>query len=252
LEGYFPLQSTWRSTALPRAEAFHVAIIMDGNGRWGVRQGLSRSAGHHAGADAVRRTVEAAPDLGVTTLTLFAFACANWQRPAGEVEALMALFRSYLAEDAPRLIEGGARLSMIGRRDRLPADLAAAVGEVEAATASGDRLNLRIALDYSSRETIASAAARLGPAGSLDELDRLIAGDPDIGPVDLMIRTGGEQRLSDFMLWECAFAELWFTRRMWPEFDGADLSAAIADFRRRNRTFGAVAEGGLALRQVVG
>jgi undecaprenyl diphosphate synthase len=230
----------------------HVAIIMDGNGRWGERQGLSRSDGHHAGADAVRRTVEAAPDLGVATLTLFAFAAANWQRPTEEVEALMALFRSYLAEDAPRLIEGGARLSMIGRRDRLPADLATAVGEIEAATASGNRLNLRIALDYSSREAIALAAVRLGPAGSLDDLDRLIAGDPQIGPVDLLIRTGGEQRLSDFMLWECAFAELWFTRRMWPEFGGADLAQAIADFRRRTRTFGAVLDDEPALRRVAG
>jgi undecaprenyl diphosphate synthase len=220
----------------------HVAIIMDGNGRWGVRQGLSRSDGHHAGADAVRRTVEAAPDLGVTTLTLFAFASANWQRPSAEVEALMTLFRSYLAEDAPRLIEGGARLSMIGRRDRLPADLAAAVGEIEAATTSGNRLNLRIALDYSSRAAIAAAAAKLGPAGSIDDLERLIAGDMDVGPVDLLIRTGGEQRLSDFMLWECAFAELWFTRRMWPEFDGDDLAQAIADLRRRSRTFGAVVD----------
>ena len=225
---------------------------MDGNGRWGLRQGLSRSDGHHAGADAVRRTVEAAPDLGVTTLTLFAFAAANWQRPTGEVDALMMLFRSYLATDAPRLIDGGARLSMIGRRDRLPADLAAAVGEIEAATASGDRLNLRIALDYSSREAIALAASRLGPAGSLDELERLIVGDAEIGPVDLLIRTGGEQRLSDFMLWECAFAELWFTRRMWPDFDGADLAQAIGDFRQRNRTFGAVVEEAPALRQAVG
>jgi len=234
------LQSTWRPTAQTDRTPLHVAIIMDGNGRWGVRKGLSRSDGHHAGADAVRRTVEAAPDLGVTTLTLFAFACANWQRPASEVEALMALFRAYLAEDAPRLIEGGARLSMIGRRDRLPADLAAAVTEIEAATVSGDRLNLRIALDYSSRETITLAAAKLGPTASLDDLDRLIAGDAEAAPVDLLIRTGGEQRLSDFMLWECAFAELWFTRRMWPDFDGADLAQAIADFKRRNRTFGAV------------
>jgi undecaprenyl diphosphate synthase len=217
-----------------------VAIIMDGNGRWGVRRGLGRSDGHLAGADAVRRTVEAAPGLGVTTLTLFAFACANWQRPAGEVDALMALFRSYLAEDAPRLIEGGARLSMIGRRDRLPSDLTTAVGEIEAATASGSRLSLRIALDYSSREAIASAARRLGPASSLDDLDRLIAGDASVGPVDLMIRTGGERRLSDFMLWECAFAELWFTARMWPDFDGDDLAEAIVDFHRRTRTFGAL------------
>jgi undecaprenyl diphosphate synthase len=215
---------------------------MDGNGRWGLSQGLSRTAGHHAGANAVRRTVEVAPELGVSTLTLFAFAAANWQRPTDEVEALMALFRSYLANDALRLIEGGARLSMIGRRDRLPADLAQAVAQIEAATALNDRLNLRIALDYSSREAIALAAARLGPTASVDELDRLICGDPQIGPVDLLIRTGGEQRLSDFMLWECAFAELWFTRRMWPQFDGADLAEAIGDFHRRTRTFGAVLE----------
>jgi len=232
------VQSTWRTP-----NPLHVAIIMDGNGRWGVRRGLTRTDGHEAGADAVRRTVEAAPDLGVTTLTLFAFAAANWQRPAGEVEALMTLFRSYLETDAPRLIDGGARLSMIGRRDRLPADLAAAVSEIEAATMLNDRLNLRIALDYSSREAIARAAIHLGPAASLDDLDRLITGDPQIGPVDLLIRTGGEQRLSDFMLWECAFAELWFTRRMWPEFNGVDLAEAIADFRRRTRTFGAVVEG---------
>jgi undecaprenyl diphosphate synthase len=219
-----------------------VAIIMDGNGRWGVRRGLRRTDGHHAGADAVRRAVEAAPDHGVTTLTLFAFAAANWQRPVDEVQALMALFRDYLATDAPRLIEGGARLSMIGRRDRLPADLAAAVIEIEAATASNDRLNLRIALDYSSREAIALAAAALDPTGSIEDLDRLIAGDATVGPVDLLIRTGGEQRLSDFMLWECAFAELWFTRRMWPDFDGGDLAEAIGDFRRRSRTFGAVAD----------
>jgi undecaprenyl diphosphate synthase len=235
LEGYFPLQSD-RPQIGPR----HVAIIMDGNGRWGRRQGLTRTDGHHAGAEAVRRTVEAAPELGVTTLSLFAFAAANWARPTGEVSALMELFRSYIATDAPRLIEAGARVSMIGRRDRLPPDLTAAVAEIEAATASNDRLNLRIALDYSSREAIMFAATRLGPAATLAELDRLIAGDPEVGPVDLMIRTGGEQRLSDFMLWECAFAELWFTHRMWPDFEAADLAEAIAEFRRRTRTFGAV------------
>jgi undecaprenyl diphosphate synthase len=227
----------------------HVAIIMDGNGRWGLSQGLSRTAGHHAGAEAVRRTVEVAPELGVSTLTLFAFAAANWQRPTDEVEALMTLFRAYLANDALRLIEGGARLSMIGRRDRIPADLALAVAQIEAATALNDRLNLRIALDYSSREAITLAAAHLGPAASVDELDRLICGDPQIGPVDLLIRTGGEQRLSDFMLWECAFAELWFTRRMWPQFDGADLAEAIGDFHRRTRTFGAVLEDAPILRR---
>jgi len=225
-----------------RSEPLHVAIIMDGNGRWGLSQGLSRSDGHNAGADAVRRTVEAAPDLGVTTLSLFAFASANWARPTAEVAALMELFRSYLTTDAPRLIEGGARLSMIGRRDRLPPDLVRAVADLEAATVSNDRLNLRIALDYSSREAIMFAATRLGPAATLAELERLIVGEAGIGPVDLLIRTGGEQRLSDFMLWECAFAELWFTPRMWPEFEGADLAEAITDFRRRTRTFGAVVE----------
>jgi undecaprenyl diphosphate synthase len=241
------VQSDWR----PKSP-LHVAIIMDGNGRWGVRQGLTRTDGHHAGADAVRRTVEAAPELGVTTLSLFAFACANWKRPVAEVQALMALLRNYLATDGPRLVREGARLTMIGRRDRLPADLAAAVAEIEAETALNDRLNLRIALDYSSREAIALAAARLGAGGSLADLDRLIAGDPEIGPVDLLIRTGGEQRLSDFMLWECAFAELWFTRRMWPEFDGEDLAQAIADFRRRTRTFGALLEEAPRLRRAMG
>ena len=218
----------------------HVAIIMDGNGRWGVSRGLSRTDGHVAGADAVRRTGEAAPDFGVTTLTLFAFAQANWRRPEREVGALMALFRDYLARDAPRLIDGGARLTMLGRRDRLPSDLAEAVAKVEAATASNDRLNLRIALDYSSREAIAEAAGRLGSSGSADELERLI--DGGAGPVDLLIRTGGEQRLSDFMLWECAFAELWFTRRMWPDFGANDLAAAISDFRGRERRFGGLAD----------
>ena len=240
-----------QSNRRPKPEPLHVAIIMDGNGRWGVRRGLRRTDGHHAGADAVRRTVEAASDLGVTTLTLFAFGAANWQRPVDEVQALMTLFRDYLATDAPRLIEGGARLSMIGRRDRLPADLATAVAEIEGATTSNDRLNLRIALDYSSREAIALAAAALGHDGSIDDLDRLIAGDATVGPVDLLIRTGGEQRLSDFMLWECAFAELWFTRTMWPDFCGSDLALAIADFRRRTRTFGAVLDDA-PLRQAVG
>jgi undecaprenyl diphosphate synthase len=220
-------------------QPFHVAIIMDGNGRWGVRQGLSRSDGHVAGSEAVRRTVEAAPDFGVTTLTLFAFASANWRRPAAEVDALMRLFRDYLAADGPRLADEGVRLQMLGRRDRLPQDLADEVAVLEAATQGGRRLTLRIALDYSSRETIASAAIALGADASLEDLDRLLVA-PDIGPVDLLIRTGGEQRLSDFLLWECAHAELWFTQRMWPDFGRPDLARAISDFRRRERRFGAV------------
>jgi undecaprenyl diphosphate synthase len=219
----------------------HVAIIMDGNGRWGVDQGLTRSDGHLAGAEAVRRAVEAAPELGVATLTLFAFSSANWKRSDAEVAALMRLFREYLALDGPRLVEAGARLSMIGRRDRLPADLADAVATLERATAGGRRLTLRVALDYSSRAAIVRAAAAFRPDGSIEDLDRLIAGD--VGPVDLLIRTGGQQRLSDFLLWECAYAEFWFTERMWPDFGRDDFAAAIADFRSRERTFGAAPAG---------
>ena len=211
---------------------------MDGNGRWGLRQGLSRCDGHLAGVEAVRRTVEAAPELGVTTLTLYAFSSDNWRRPAEEVEALMTLFRRYLASDGPRLIESGARLSMLGRRDRLPADLAAAVAGLEAATAMGSELRLQIALDYSSRAAIVQAAAALGSNAEVEDLDQLITGGAE--PVDLLIRTGGEQRLSDFMLWEAAYAELWFTERPWPDFGADDLAAAIADFRNRHRTFGAI------------
>jgi len=218
-------------------KSFHVAIIMDGNGRWGTRQGLSRADGHRAGAEAVRRCVEAAPGLGVTTLTLFAFSVANWRRPDPEVAALMSLFRAYLAADARRLVENGVRLSMLGRRDRLPPDLAAEVETVEAASAGGGRLSLRIAIDYSSREAIVAAARALGGAATLGGLERLIG---EAGPVDLLIRTGGEKRLSDFLLWECAFAELWFTDRMWPEFDADDFGAAAADYRARVRTFGAL------------
>ena len=227
---------------LPEAGPLNVAIIMDGNGRWGLGQGLSRADGHLAGVEAVRRTVEAAPELGVTTLTLFAFSADNWRRPEAEVDGLMRLFRSYLATDGERLVESGARLLAIGRRDRLPPDLAEAASRLEAATAAGDRLVLRIALDYSSRAEIVRAAAALGADGSIEDFDRLIGGASRGGPVDLLIRTGGERRLSDFLLWESAYAELWFTDRMWPDFGPADLARAIADFRRRDRRFGAIVD----------
>jgi undecaprenyl diphosphate synthase len=236
LSGDFPLQRTFQGR-----DPFHVAIIMDGNGRWGLGQGLSRADGHRAGSQAVRRIVEAAPDLGVTALTLYAFSSDNWRRPESEVATLMDLFRSYLASDGERLVAEGARLSMIGRRDRLPADLADAVSAVEAASAQNERLTLRIAIDYSARESIAQAARALGPQATVEALDRLIAG-PYAGPVDLLIRTGGEQRLSDFLLWECAYAELWFTDRMWPQFDAGDLARAVADFRGRDRRFGGLDE----------
>ena len=203
-----------------RAGLLHVAMVMDGNGRWATRRGLPRTAGHRAGAQAVRPLVEAAPNLGVGALTLFAFSADNWKRPAHEVSALMRLFARHLRTETPRLLENGVRLEIVGRRDRLPTPLVAAMEAAEAATAAGATLHLRVAVDYSARQAI--AAGRLLP------------------DVDLLIRTGGEQRLSDFLLWECAYAELHFTERMWPEFGPTELAAAVAEFRARERRFGTV------------
>jgi undecaprenyl diphosphate synthase len=215
-----------------------VAIIMDGNGRWATRRGLARTAGHRAGAEAMRRIAQAAPAHGITTLTLFAFSSYNWQRQPAEVTGLMRLLADYLRAETQSLIDSGARLSLIGRRDRLPWLQRESLARIETATANGERLHIRIAVDYSAREAIEQAAARWGAAPG--EFGRLVTqaspGDGDeAADVDLLIRTGGDQRLSDFLLWECAFAELWFTERMWPDFDEEDLTRAIADFRRRER-----------------
>jgi undecaprenyl diphosphate synthase len=235
------------------ASGLHVAIIMDGNGRWAVTRGRPRTAGHIAGADAVRRTVEAAPRLGVRTLTLFAFSSDNWKRPDREVRALMGLFRRYLATEADRCAANGIRISVIGRRDRLPGVLLRAIEEAEARTALGRELWLRIAVDYSARDAILRAAERLGGAAapglygplgpSREAFSRLLADPPQEGPVpdvDLLVRTGGEKRLSDFLLWECAYAELVFTDRMWPDFGAVDLADAIHEFQMRERRFGRV------------
>jgi undecaprenyl diphosphate synthase len=203
---------------MKQSTSLHVAVIMDGNGRWATRRGLSRAAGHRAGADAVRRAVEAAPDLGIGALTLYAFSSDNWRRPPSEVTTLMRLFARHLHTETPRLTANGARLTVVGRRDRLPTPLVAAIEAAERATADGGRLHLRLAVDYSARAAIQAGA--ILPA------------------VDLLIRTGGEQRLSDFLLWECAYAELWFTDRMWPDFGAADLAAAVAAFQARERRFG--------------
>ena len=225
--------------------SIHVAVIMDGNGRWAVRRGLPRSAGHHAGVDAIRRVVEAAPQLGIGTLSLFAFSSDNWARPAEEVQILMALFGRFLRDEAGPLRANEVRLSVIGRRDRLPPEVMSAIADAEALTARGTRLHLRVAIDYSSRDAILEAA-RLGRrddatrerfAIRLGEIHGAPAPD-----VDLLIRTGGEQRLSDFLLWESAYAELFFTARMWPDFHGDDLAAAVAEFRGRDRRFGALPE----------
>jgi undecaprenyl diphosphate synthase len=215
----------------------HVAIIMDGNGRWANARGLPRIAGHRAGADAVRRAVEAAPKLGISVLTLYAFSADNWRRPPREVSALMRLLGRYLVQETDRCVEKGVRLEAIGRRDRLPAPLIALLEKAERKTAAGRRLHLRLAIDYSSRQGILNAVRSLKRERSVTEeaFSRLLGPD-----VDLLIRTSGEQRLSDFLLWECAYAEMVFTRRMWPDFSAEDLIAAMEEFHRRERRFGAV------------
>ncbi|HWQ35805.1 MAG TPA: di-trans,poly-cis-decaprenylcistransferase [Blastocatellia bacterium] len=226
----------------------HTAIIMDGNGRWATRRGLPRTAGHRAGADAVRRTVEAAPELGITTLSLFAFSADNWQRPPHEVSELMKLLRTYLSRETRNCVTNGIRLSVIGRRDRLARSLRMGIETAEALTARCDRLHLRIAVDYSAREAILAAAAGVSPhsAPTREEFARLLgAANHEREPspeVDLLIRTSGEQRLSDFLLWECAYAELVFTKTLWPDFGRSDLEAAISEFRSRDRRFGRIEE----------
>jgi undecaprenyl diphosphate synthase len=212
----------------------HVGIIMDGNGRWATARGLPRVMGHRAGVETARRVVEAAPEAGIGILTLFAFSSDNWRRPAAEVDALMRLMSAYLENETARCMEQGVRLEVIGRRDRLGPGLCAAIARTEAATAGGERLWLRMAVDYSGRDAIL-AAARAARELSRDVLEHAM------GPsVDLLIRTGGERRLSDFLLWESAYAELVFTRTMWPDFGATDLAAAVREFRGRERRFGAV------------
>jgi undecaprenyl diphosphate synthase len=222
----------------------HVAIISDGNGRWATSRGLPRSAGHRAGAESARRIIEAAPRLGIHTLTLFALSSANWKRPAAEVNAILRLLHEYLLVETSHCIEEGVRLSVIGRRDRIPATLRQAIADSEAATANGTRLHLRLAIDYSAREAIYHAACRfykvtkLSPESFSSVLAEVLRGGST--EVDLLIRTGGEQRLSDFLLWECAFAEFVFLPKRWPDFSAKDLEAALIEFQRRERTRGAL------------
>jgi undecaprenyl diphosphate synthase len=225
-----------------------VAIIMDGNGRWAARRGLPRVAGHRAGVAAVRRAVEHAPELGIGRLTLYAFSSDNWSRPAEEVASIFWLLRAYLRLECARLRQRGVRLEVIGRRDRLPKRLAHEIHRAERATLQGRRLHLRVAIDYSSRSAIARAALgvslRLAQERPPSEEGwrRTLAQalTAESGEVDLLIRTGGEKRLSDFLLWEAAYAELFFTERMWPDFAASDLEAAVQEFRRRERRFGGV------------
>jgi undecaprenyl diphosphate synthase len=231
-------------SSLECKDGLHVAIIMDGNGRWATRQGLPRSAGHRAGVESIRHVCETAPSLRISTLTLFAFSADNWQRPRTEVRALMGLLRRYLRTEVARLRKADTRLTVIGRRDRLPDGLADEVAAAEAETAAGRQLHLRVAFDYSARDAIVRAAAALdrGVEPTRETLAPLISGESATHhrDVDLLIRSGGEKRLSDFLLWECAYAELYFTDRMWPDFGSDDLTAAINEFHRRERRFGTV------------
>ena len=242
-----------RQSTLPRSDSgLHVGIIMDGNGRWAQARGRPRAFGHREGARTVRKICEAAPDLGIDTLTLYAFSSDNWNRPPTEVAALMALFRRHLRNELADLAQEGVRLSVIGRRDRLPLGVLEAIAYAEEFTAGCRALHLRLAIDYSARGAILAAArsavvaARKEPPLDRDRFAELIGqavhADGPARDLDLLIRTGGEQRLSDFMLWEAAYAELVFTDRMWPDFDGVDLARAVAEFRGRDRRFGRIPE----------
>jgi undecaprenyl diphosphate synthase len=243
------------ATGINGARDLHVAIIMDGNGRWATSQGMPRIDGHRQGASVVRRVVETAPELGIHVLTLYAFSADNWRRPRAEIESLLAIFDDYIAQETATCIEHGIRFSLIGRRDRLPPSLRRNAEALEFCTAEADRLHLRLAIDYSARDAIWRAAQqmmaqyrgrtaelKLGATYGYEEFVRRVRsgrGEPaDVPDVDLLIRTGGEQRLSDFLLWESAYAELWFTGTPWPEFTAAEFKQAVVEFSRRERRFG--------------
>lgn len=224
----------------------HVGIIMDGNGRWAKRRGKPRWRGHLAGVESVRDVVRAAPDLDITTLTLYAFSSDNWKRPPTEVGRLFWLLREYCRRERAELLENGVRVTAIGRRDRIPKSALATLEELEKVTQEGTTLRLRLAIDYSSRWMICQAARELArnvgngtlapDEASHDRMNEIISCDGQ--DLDLVIRTAGEQRLSDFMLWEAAYAELYFTDTLWPEFRRADLALAMSEFGRRTRKFG--------------
>lgn len=219
----------------------HVALVMDGNGRWAVERGLPRVAGHRAGAEAARRVIRAAAQCGVGVLTLYGFSADNWRRPAEEVKALMRLLRQYLLGERAQCVANGVRMAVIGRRDRLAPEVVEAIERAERETAHCARVLLRLAVDYSARDAIVRAAG--APAGDREAFRRNLAAaqNCECAPdVDLLIRTGGEQRLSDFLLWECAYTEFFFLKKMWPEFTPADLRSVIEEFDRRDRRYGMV------------
>jgi len=228
----------------------HIGIIMDGNGRWATRRGLPRTAGHVEGAKAVRATVETAARAGVDTLTLYAFSSANWSRPPAEIAALMKLFGQYLFSETRRCVEQSIRVNIIGRRDRLSENLLRSIDQSERLSAACTGMHLRIAVDYSSQHSILEAAriaarnAAPGAGLTAEDFERALqeadhSARPS-GPVDLLIRTGKERRISDFLLWECAYAELHFSDCLWPDFDEARFHQALDDYAARERRFGGV------------
>jgi undecaprenyl diphosphate synthase len=229
----------------PRAAAahpLHVAIICDGNGRWATSRGFPRTAGHGRGAENGRRIIRCAPFLGIHTLTLFALSSANWKRPPAEVRGILSVLQEYLRTETEHCLDEGIRLSILGRRDRMHPELREQIAESEALTSQGKNLHLRLAVDYSARHALFQAASRFYKTTNLsveafaDVLAEVQRGGST--EVDLLIRTGGEQRLSDFLLWECAFAEFVFLEKRWPDFTPADLRDAILQFARRERTRG--------------
>jgi len=239
-----PATATGAAGSVPQ----HVGIIMDGNGRWATARGLPRALGHKAGAEAARRVIEAAGDAGIGWLTLFAFSSENWRRPADEVQDLTLLMRHYLNTEVARLVREGVRLRVIGERERFGPDLVRAIDAAEKATAGGTRLNLNVALSYGGRAEIAAAAreiARRAAAGTLDPesveegMFGGFLGSAGMPDADLIIRTSGEQRISNFLLWQSAYAEFVFQDVLWPDYAAEHLDAAIAEFARRDRRFGA-------------
>ena len=218
--------------------SLHIGIIMDGNGRWAERRRMPRPAGHRAGVRTVRKIIECAPEMGVGMLTLYAFSADNWRRPEPEVKALMRLLRAYLIHETSRCVEKGVRIQFLGRRDRLAPTLVEVMESAEARTSHCHTLTVRIAVDYSSRDALLEAARQMAAQGQFDRTAMTAAlGAHDI---DLVIRTAGEQRLSDFFLWECAYAEFLFVDRLWPDFQPADLESSIGIFHQRTRKFGAL------------
>jgi undecaprenyl diphosphate synthase len=221
-----------------------VAIIMDGNSRWAAENGLTVADGHREGTRALRRTVEAAIDLGIESLTVYAFSTENWLRPPAEVDALMEIFGETIERELPDLAEQGVRTRFVGRRDRVSPELQEQMADLEAETAHRDRLNLWIAFDYGGRAELAHAARRIVEAGLRpDEIDEEVVGKhlyaPELPDPDLLIRTSGELRISNFLLWQLAYSELVFTERRWPEFSTDDLRSAIDEYSARQRRFGA-------------